>query len=133
MRRKSGERYGARNIRPRLEIFLVDRVQHRACRLLDDLVFKCGNCEGALLNIGLRYRARGSIRRCRDCSSSTESKASSKAIRRSFGREALIQRYQIHKARNIMERLPNPLHADTIGMVAVASLATRAAFGGAAA
>jgi len=36
------------------------------------------------------------------------SKALSKAIRRSFGREALIQRCQIHKARNIMERLPKP-------------------------
>ena len=34
------------------------------------------------------------------------SKALSKAIRRSFGREALVQRCQIHKARNIMERLP---------------------------
>jgi putative transposase len=39
------------------------------------------------------------------------SKALSKAIRRSFGREAMIQRCQIHKARNIMERLPKPLHA----------------------
>ena len=39
------------------------------------------------------------------------SKALSKAIRRSFGRDALIQRCQIHKARNIMERLPKPLHA----------------------
>jgi Transposase, Mutator family len=39
------------------------------------------------------------------------SKALSKAIRRSFGREALIQRCQIHKARNIMARLPKPLHA----------------------
>ena len=39
------------------------------------------------------------------------SKALSKAIRRSFGRHALIQRCQIHKARNIMERLPKPLHA----------------------
>jgi transposase-like protein len=39
------------------------------------------------------------------------SKALSKAIRRSFGREALIQRCQIHKARNIMERLPKPMHA----------------------
>ena len=38
------------------------------------------------------------------------SKALSKAIRRTFGREALIQRCQIHKARNIMERLPKPLH-----------------------
>ena len=39
------------------------------------------------------------------------SKALSKAIRRSFGREALIQRCQIHKSRNIMERLPKPMHA----------------------
>src|SRR6516162_10998545 len=39
------------------------------------------------------------------------SKALSKAIRRSFGREALIQRCQIHKARNMMERLPKPMHA----------------------
>src|SRR5436305_3239829 len=39
------------------------------------------------------------------------SKALSKTIRRSFGREALIQSCQIHKARNIMERLPKPLHA----------------------
>src|SRR5213078_1678990 len=27
----------------------------RACRLLDDLVFECGNCERALLTISLRY------------------------------------------------------------------------------
>lgn len=39
------------------------------------------------------------------------SKALSKAIRRTFGRDALTQRCQIHKARNIMERLPKPLHA----------------------
>ena len=39
------------------------------------------------------------------------SKALSKAIRRSFGRQTLIQRCQIHKARNIMERLPKPMHA----------------------
>jgi len=39
------------------------------------------------------------------------SKALSKAIRRSFGRHTPIQRCQIHKARNIMERLPKPLHA----------------------
>ena len=37
------------------KVFLVDRVQHRACRLLDDLVFECGNCERALLTISLRY------------------------------------------------------------------------------
>src|SRR5438552_67757 len=38
-------------------------------------------------------------------------KALSKAIRRTFGRAAAIQRCQIHKARNIMERLPKSLHA----------------------
>jgi putative transposase len=39
------------------------------------------------------------------------SKALAKAIRRSFGRHTPIQRCQIHKARNIMERLPKALHA----------------------
>jgi transposase-like protein len=39
------------------------------------------------------------------------SKALARAIRRSFGRHSAIQRCQIHKARNIMERLPKPLHA----------------------
>ena len=39
------------------------------------------------------------------------SKALSKAIRKTFGRHTPIQRCQIHKARNIMERLPKPLHA----------------------
>jgi putative transposase len=39
------------------------------------------------------------------------SKALARAIRRSFGRRAPIQRCQIHKARNIMQRLPKPLHA----------------------
>jgi putative transposase len=38
-------------------------------------------------------------------------KALSKAIRRSFGRHTPIQRCQIHKARNVMERLPPALHA----------------------
>jgi putative transposase len=38
-------------------------------------------------------------------------KALSKAIRRTFGAAAAIQRCQIHKARNIMERLPKSLHA----------------------
>jgi transposase-like protein len=38
-------------------------------------------------------------------------KALSKAIRRTFGRTAAIQRCQVHKARNIMERLPKALHA----------------------
>src|SRR5262249_60743286 len=33
------------------------------------------------------------------------------ASRRSFGRDTAIQRWQIHKARNIMERLPKGLHA----------------------
>jgi transposase-like protein len=39
------------------------------------------------------------------------SKALAKAIRRSFGRQTPIQRCQIHKARNIMERLSPALHA----------------------
>ena len=38
-------------------------------------------------------------------------KALSKAIRRTFGRTVAIQRCQVHKARNIMERLPKALHA----------------------
>ena len=39
------------------------------------------------------------------------SKALSKAIRRSFGSHTPIQRCQVHKARNITERLPKALHA----------------------
>lgn len=38
-------------------------------------------------------------------------KALSKAIRNTFGRHTPIQRCQVHKARNITERLPKPLHA----------------------
>jgi putative transposase len=38
-------------------------------------------------------------------------KALTKAIRQTFGRNVPIQRCQIHKARNIIERLPKPLHA----------------------
>ena len=38
-------------------------------------------------------------------------KALSKAIRRTFGRHTPIQRCQVHKARNIVERLPKHLHA----------------------
>ena len=38
-------------------------------------------------------------------------KALAKAIRRTFGRHTPIQRCQVHKARNILERLPKPLHA----------------------
>ena len=38
-------------------------------------------------------------------------KALSKAIRAAFGRAAAIQRCQVHKARNIMERLPKSMHA----------------------
>jgi putative transposase len=38
-------------------------------------------------------------------------KALSKAIRRTFGHYAFIQRCQIHKARNILDRLPPALHA----------------------
>jgi len=38
-------------------------------------------------------------------------KALSKAIRRIFGKNTPIQRCQVHKARNIIERLPKHLHA----------------------
>jgi transposase-like protein len=38
-------------------------------------------------------------------------KALTKAIRNTFGRHTPIQRCQVHKARNILERLPKPLHA----------------------
>ena len=38
-------------------------------------------------------------------------KALSKAIRRTFGKDTPIQRCQVHKGRNIMERLPKELHA----------------------
>src|SRR6266550_1752523 len=38
-------------------------------------------------------------------------KALSKVIRRTFGAHTPIQRCQIHKARNVIERLPMPLHA----------------------
>jgi transposase-like protein len=38
-------------------------------------------------------------------------KALTKAIRATFGRHIPIQRCQIHKARNVIERLPKPLHA----------------------
>ena len=38
-------------------------------------------------------------------------KALRKAIRRTFGKHTPIQRCQVHKGRNIMERLPKHLHA----------------------
>src|SRR5712691_597811 len=38
-------------------------------------------------------------------------KALTKAIRKTFGRHTPIQRCQVHKARNILERLPKPLQA----------------------
>lgn len=38
-------------------------------------------------------------------------KALTKSIRATFGRHTPIQRCQIHKARNVIERLPKPLHA----------------------
>src|SRR3954471_303713 len=41
------------------------------------------------------------------------SKALSKAIRRTFGRDTPVQRCQVHKARNIVDRLPKHLHAPT--------------------
>ena len=38
-------------------------------------------------------------------------KALSKVVRRTFGAHTPIQRCQIHKARNVIDRLPKPLHA----------------------
>jgi putative transposase len=38
-------------------------------------------------------------------------KALTKVIRSSFGRYTPIQRCQVHKARNVIDRLPKPLHA----------------------
>jgi putative transposase len=38
-------------------------------------------------------------------------KALSKSIRRTFGAHTPIQRCQVHKGRNVIERLPKPLHA----------------------
>jgi len=38
-------------------------------------------------------------------------KALTKAIRGTFGRHTPIQRCQVHKARNVIERLPKPLHS----------------------
>ena len=38
-------------------------------------------------------------------------KALTKVLRSTFGRHTPIQRCQIHKARNVIERLPKPLHA----------------------
>ena len=55
---------------------------------------------------------RGSTRRCR-LFIVDGAKALSKAIRRTFGRDTPIQRCQVHKARNIVERLPKDLHAPT--------------------
>jgi hypothetical protein len=40
-------------------------------------------------------------------------KALSTAIRRTFGRDPPVQRCQVHKARNILDRPPKPLHAST--------------------
>jgi transposase-like protein len=40
-------------------------------------------------------------------------KALKKAIRNTFGRHTPIQRCQVHKARNILDRLPKALHAPT--------------------
>ena len=49
-------------------------------------------------------------------------KALSKAIRATFGKDSLIQRSQVHKARNIMDRLPKELHASTRRVLQVAGM-----------
>src|SRR5437016_4466104 len=46
---------GPEPIREAEEVFLVDRVQHRAYRLLDNFVLECSNRDRALLAVSLRY------------------------------------------------------------------------------
>ena len=50
-------------------------------------------------------------------------KALSKAIRRTFGRAAALQRCQVHKGRNITDRLDESLHAGVRSMTHPASQA----------
>ena len=61
------------------------------------------------------FRQRGANGVAASCPSSGSSspshaKALTKAIRQTFGRHTPIQRCQVHKARNIVERLPKHLH-----------------------
>lgn len=51
-------------------------------------------------------------------------RALSKAIRATFGKTVAIQRCRIHKARNIMDRLPKELHASTRRYCATAGSST---------
>ena len=46
---------GPESIREPEEVFLVDRVEHRQCRPLDDLVLQCGDRQRALPPVGLGY------------------------------------------------------------------------------
>ena len=46
---------GSESIREPEEVFLVDRVEHRNSRSLDDLVLQGGNRERALFPVRLRY------------------------------------------------------------------------------
>jgi len=46
---------GSESVRTSEEVFLVDRIEHRDHRFLDDLVFQSGNPQGTLLAPRLRY------------------------------------------------------------------------------
>src|ERR1700730_12291830 len=46
---------GSESVREPEEVFLVDRVEHRSCRPLDDLVFQGRNRERALTPVRLGY------------------------------------------------------------------------------
>jgi hypothetical protein len=46
---------GSESVREPEEVFLVDRVEHRSCRPLDDLVLQGGNREWALLTVRFGY------------------------------------------------------------------------------
>jgi transposase-like protein len=48
---------------------------------------------------------------CSTSSTIDGAKALSKVIRHTFSPHTPIQRCQLHKARNVIERLPKPLHA----------------------
>ena len=64
-----------------------------------------GRGRGATENTVVVFDNRGSIRRCRGCSSSMARLHSANAIRNTFGVAAAIQRCQVHKGRNIIERI----------------------------
>jgi hypothetical protein len=46
---------GSESIRTSEEVFLIDRIEHRDHRSLDDFVFQCGDPQRALFAVFLRY------------------------------------------------------------------------------